>query len=120
MNEQINHILDVGVKVDPEAWTLSDIISKIFEEGGEFSRATQIKAGKIDRDQPENEDYDECADLIITAVDCLARGNGLYEHDCPTSRSIFLLKLAAAIDKKCVKWEKKIPLRAKYATSAID
>jgi NTP pyrophosphatase (non-canonical NTP hydrolase) len=119
MNRDLLHIevlkiVRIGQKVDPIAWTQQDILSKLFEEGGEFSRAIQIKIGKINREQPDYEDFDECADVIICAVDALARANGLHnmlndENNCIDQQTnLFIKKLAEALSRKSAKWEKKI------------
>lgn len=114
LHNELLKIVRVGQQVDPAAWNQQDIISKLFEEGGEFSRAIQIKVGKINREQPDTEDFDECADVIICTIDALARANGLHdmendENNCLDEQTnLFIKKLCEALARKRTKWEKKI------------
>lgn len=98
----IKNIIDIGRTVDPEKWTIQDAISKLFEEGGEFSCAIQTKIGKLKKDYEEGDDFLECADVIMCAIDTLSQAN------LDMDRDLLLNKLYDSIANKSKKWLTKI------------
>ena len=88
----------------PEHWTASDLIAKLFEEGGEFSEACMIKLGKLSTKTAETpiDDFYEAADMIICILDLLIKINP------ELSKGVAIKGLTFALEQKTEKWKNKI------------
>lgn len=103
--DAISNIVDISDKHEfPENWTQSDLIAKLFEEGGEFSEACMIKNGKLSTKKPKTEvdDFLEAADMIICILDLLKKNN----PELSKGETIYILGLA--LETKTTKWYEKL------------
>jgi NTP pyrophosphatase (non-canonical NTP hydrolase) len=76
LDHVMQDIVRVGRTADPKRWLPSDVLAKLFEEGGELSTAVQIKNGKLPlKSQEDGEEFDECADVINCAIDAVSQVN---------------------------------------------
>lgn len=103
MRKIINEIIQISRSVNNEIWSPSDRIAKLFEEGGELSEAVQIKNGKLKhKERKEDNDFEECADVIQCALDALCSVN------LDMSETEIVDKLIYFIKMKNIKWKNAI------------
>lgn len=100
LNEAIGNCVDVGRKVNDSIWTVTDGVSKLFEEGGELSAAIQTKLGKLDKPYESGDEFDECADVLMCAVDVISRANR------DLSKDEIIEGIIKSLNKKTKKWNK--------------
>lgn len=101
-------ILNLGrVSMDIEQWTASEVICKLFEEGGELAQAVLIETGKMPHKKLDSPDevYDEVADVMICALDALAKVYGGTLTDEQIAN-----KVINSLYKKMNKWDVKVLL----------
>lgn len=90
--------------LDIEQWTASEVLCKLFEEGGELSTAMLIETGKMPHKQLKQPDevYEEAADVIICVLDALAK---IYPDQ---EDNITINKLLNWLYTKMKKWNDKV------------
>lgn len=104
--EVFDKILTLGRdSIDIEHWTASEVICKLFEEGGELSTATMIETGKMPHKKLDNPDevFEEVADVIICALDAATK---VYHEKL--SGDEIKAKVIAALERKSDKWRNKV------------
>lgn len=101
MKTTLIDLLNVSKSIPNTGWTVQDAVSKLFEEGGELSEAAMIKSGRLPhKTLVEDGDFEETADVLICALDVLAKLNLNMTSDEISD------KLNEILIKKIKKWEK--------------
>lgn len=103
MENAILSAINIGRTVNPNTWSPADVVSKLFEEGGELSQAIQIKRGMLPtKTQEDGEEIRECADVILCAIDAVSQVN----RDLTPEE--LLSKITEAVILKQQKWQRAI------------